>query len=132
MFAVEVVWSAYLVFVGLVAGSFINLVADRLPRGESVITPRSRCRACGRRLNAVDLLPVAGYLVRRGRCASCGTAIGFSSPVVEAISAACLAGPVFAAGVWPGVALGLVLVAAWGAGVISLAAWRRGVAESPL
>ncbi|HEX2679843.1 MAG TPA: prepilin peptidase, partial [Candidatus Dormibacteraeota bacterium] len=56
---------AYLVFVGLMLGSFINLAADRLPRHESVVAPRSHCRACGRELNFVDLLPVVGWLLRR-------------------------------------------------------------------
>ena len=56
---------AYLVLVALLIGSFINLAADRLPRGESVVSPRSHCRSCGRVLNVVDLFPVAGYLVRR-------------------------------------------------------------------
>ena len=40
----------YLVLVALLLGSFINLAADRLPRGESLIRPRSHCRACGRQL----------------------------------------------------------------------------------
>src|SRR5205823_3113510 len=62
--------TAYLTFVALVLGSFINLAADRLPRGESILWPRSHCRACGRQLNAVDLLPVLGYAVRRGRSAT--------------------------------------------------------------
>ena len=65
------VLTAYVVFVGLVLGSFINLAADRMPRGESVVRPRSHCRACGRQLNTIDLLPVLGYVLRRGRCATC-------------------------------------------------------------
>jgi prepilin signal peptidase PulO-like enzyme (type II secretory pathway) len=76
---------AYLVVVALLVGSFINLAADRLPRGESLIRPRSHCRSCGRVLNFVDLIPVGGYLIRRGRCATCGVSIGAASPAVEAL-----------------------------------------------
>jgi len=49
--------AVYLVLVALLLGSFINLAADRLPRGESLVRPRSHCRACSRPLNVVDLRP---------------------------------------------------------------------------
>ena len=84
MSPLAVVVMAYLVLVAMLVGSFINLAADRLPRGESIITPRSHCRACGRVLNVLDLVPVVGYLARNGRCASCGAPIGVLSPAVEA------------------------------------------------
>ncbi len=116
--------TAYLAFVGLLLGSFINLAADRLPRGESVIRPRSHCRACGRQLNAIDLLPVLGYTLRRGRCATCGSQIGASSPVVEGVAGALMAAPVVWFGVWPGGAAGVGLVACWGLAVTTLAARR--------
>lgn len=117
--------TAYLVFVGLMFGSFINLAADRLPRGESVISPRSHCRACGRQLNAVDLAPVAGYLIRGGRCATCRTPIGVSAPMVELVSAACMVVPIAWLGLWPGAAIGLALVCVWGFGVTGTAMRRR-------
>src|SRR5712692_855174 len=99
--------------VGLMFGSFINLVADRLPRGESVVSPRSHCRACGRTLNVIDLLPVVGYVLRGGRCATCRTPIGIAAPLVEAISGACMAVAVVWLGIWPGTLAGLFLVAVW-------------------
>jgi prepilin signal peptidase PulO-like enzyme (type II secretory pathway) len=119
----------YLVFIGLMLGSFINLAADRLPRGESVISPRSHCRGCGRQLNAIDLAPVAGYLVRGGRCATCRTPIGASAPLVEFVAGACMVAAIAWQGLWPGGAIGLALVCLWGAGVIASAmrAHRRGV-----
>src|SRR3989440_7452639 len=92
----------YLVLVALLLGSFINLAADRLPRGESLVRPGSHCRACGRRLNALDLLPVVGYLVRRGRCATCRTPIGISSPVVEAVAGILMLVPLMLLSLWPG------------------------------
>ena len=115
---------AYLVLVGLMVGSFINLAADRVPRRESVISPPSHCRSCGRRLNSLDLLPVAGYLLRRGRCASCGVRIGVGAPVVEAVSGTLMVLAVVWLGPWPGAAVGLALIALWGLGVTGVALQR--------
>src|SRR2546428_7752233 len=83
---------AYLVLVAMLIGSFINLAADRLPRRESIVRPRSHCRSCGRVLNLVDLIPVAGYAIRGGRGGGCRTANGaFSPPVGGLCSASMLA-----------------------------------------
>ena len=116
---------AYLVVLALMLGSFINLAADRLPRGESLVRPGSHCRACGRRLNALDLLPVVGYLVRRGRCATCRTPIGISSPVVEAVAGILMLVPLMLLSLWPGALVGTVLVASWGLAIAGLARCRR-------
>ena len=120
--------TTYLVLAGLMLGSFINLAADRLPRGESVVTPRSHCRICGRTLNVVDLLPVLGYVLRRGRCATCRASIGPSAPVVEAVSGGLVTGAIFWQGLWPGALTGLSLVAAFGVLVVVIATsrFRRG------
>ena len=120
--------TGYLVFVSLLVGSFVNLAADRVPRGESIIRPRSHCRACGRQLNTIDLLPVLGYLLRRGCCASCGVVIGVSSPIVEAVSGGCMLLPILWLGLWPGAAAGIGLVAGWSLGVTGLAVRRRATA----
>ncbi|MGH7760791.1 MAG: prepilin peptidase [Candidatus Dormibacteraceae bacterium] len=118
---------AYLVVVALLLGSFINMAADRLPRGESLVRPRSRCRRCARVLNAVDLVPVAGYLVRSGRCASCRAPIGVVSPLVEAIAGGCMLAPLVTLGLRPGALLGFALVALLGLAVVgfNVARWRR-------
>jgi leader peptidase (prepilin peptidase)/N-methyltransferase len=113
--------AAYLILVGLLLGSFINVAADRVPRGESIVRPRSHCRACGRQLNAIDLLPVLGYAIRRGRCATCGTSIGPTAPVVEAVSGSCMLIAIAWQGVWPGAVTGLALVTVWGLGVTGFA-----------
>lgn len=115
----------YLVVAALLVGSFINLAADRLPRGESILRPRSHCRACGRQLNIVDLIPVLGYAIRGGRCATCGTPIGVAAPLVEGISGGLMAATLILQGLWPGALTGVALVAAWGVLVVGLA-WRRG------
>lgn len=116
--------SAYLVVVALLLGSFINLALDRLPRGESIVHPRSRCRSCGRVLNVVDLIPVAGYLVRRGRCAGCGVSIGQTSPVVEALCGASMLVAVVTLGPVRGALLGGAAVAAVGVVAVSLSVAR--------
>ena len=117
--------TAYLILVGLILGSFINLAADRLPRRESLMRPRSHCRSCGRQLNAVDLLPVLGYMLRGGRCATCRSPIGAFSPVVELTAGACMALAIAWLGLWPGAVIGLGLVALWGLAVTGLAMRRR-------
>ena len=113
--------TAYLVLVGLMVGSFINLAADRAPRGESLVRPGSHCRACGRRLNVLDLLPVAGYLLRGGRCATCRTRIGASAPMIELVSGGLMIVAITWLGLWPGAAVGLALVALWGLAVVGRA-----------
>ena len=123
--------TAYLGLVGLLAGSFINLAADRLPRRESVVSPRSHCRACGRQLNVVDLLPVVGYVVRGGRCATCASPIGIESPLVEGVAGAAMLAPIVVIGVWPGAAVGLLAVACWGLLVTAISARRFATAREP-
>jgi prepilin signal peptidase PulO-like enzyme (type II secretory pathway) len=111
--------------VALLLGSFINLAVDRIPRRESVIRPRSHCRSCGRVLNAIDLLPVAGYLMRGGRCATCRAKIGVSSPLVEATAGALVLVPLVWLGLWPGALVGFALVGLGGLTLVGLAAARR-------
>jgi len=61
--------------IGASVGSFINVCADRLPEGRSIVSPPSHCDGCRRRLTAPDLVPVFSYLVLRGRCRTCGAKI---------------------------------------------------------
>ncbi len=73
---------------GLAAGSFLNVVTDRLPKGGSVIRPPSHCDSCGRRLKAIDLVPLASYICLKGRCRYCRAPIPRRVPVVEGITGA--------------------------------------------
>jgi leader peptidase (prepilin peptidase)/N-methyltransferase len=73
---------------GLLIGSFLNVVAWRLPRGESLIKPRSKCPGCATQLKAYDNIPVVSWLALRGRCRGCGERISARYPVVEAVTAA--------------------------------------------
>lgn len=120
--------ATYLVIIAMLVGSFINLAADRLPRGESVVRPRSHCRSCGRVLNLTDLIPVAGYLIRKGRCATCGTAIGHTSPAVEAACGLSMAVALLWFGVGWGAAAGALAVAVIGLAAVAQAFRRNGTA----
>ncbi len=61
--------------VGALVGSFVTLVADRLPRSEDWVAAPSRCRACGRQLGLLQLVPLVSYAAQRGRCAWCSAAL---------------------------------------------------------
>lgn len=69
--------------VGLAVGSFLNVVIDRVPRGQSLLRPRSRCPACQRELSVLEMIPVLSFAALRGRCRTCGTAIPIRVPLVE-------------------------------------------------
>ena len=135
---------------GLVIGSFLTVVVDRVPRGGSVVEPPSACGACGNRLTAPDLVPIASWLALRGKCRHCGAPIGTEPLVIETANAALFV--LFGLRFGPDVALiafcimGAALVAlvwidlhtfrlpreitytaiALSAPVLALAAWRNG------
>jgi leader peptidase (prepilin peptidase) / N-methyltransferase len=76
---------AVLLFVcGCLLGSFITVVAYRLPRGEGFIAGRSRCPSCGAQIGARDNIPVLSWLLLRGRCRNCGERISPRYPLAEA------------------------------------------------
>ena len=77
---------------GLIFGSFLNVVIYRVPRGESIVAPRSRCPSCGTTLGALDNIPVVSYVVLRGRCRTCQAPISAQYPIVELSTAALFAG----------------------------------------
>jgi leader peptidase (prepilin peptidase)/N-methyltransferase len=78
----------FFALLGLAVGSLLNVCIDRLPRGESVFFPSSRCEVCGHRLKAKDLVPVLSYLWLRGCCRYCGASLSPRLPLVEALTAA--------------------------------------------
>ncbi|MGG0656756.1 prepilin peptidase [Rummeliibacillus pycnus] len=82
----DIVYAVFFMIVGLVFGSFFNVVGIRLPKGESIVTPPSHCEGCKRRLTAIDLVPVLSYLFLRGKCRSCGSKIGFFHPLMELLT----------------------------------------------
>jgi leader peptidase (prepilin peptidase)/N-methyltransferase len=68
---------------GLPIGSFAGVVADRVPRKESIVRPASHCVSCGASLRTIDNVPVISYLILRGRCHACGTHIPPRDAYVE-------------------------------------------------
>ena len=79
-----------LVYAGLVGaaiGSFLNVCIYRLPEGESVVSPRSRCPSCGTMIGWRDNIPIVSYLLLRGRCRVCGLRISPQYPLVELVTA---------------------------------------------
>lgn len=77
---------------GLLVGSFLNVVVYRTPRGESVVSPPSACPRCDAAIRPRDNLPVVSWLVLRGRCRDCGGAISARYPAVELVTALLFAG----------------------------------------
>lgn len=76
------------VIVGLILGSFFNVLIYRLPREESIIMPGSRCPACGRPIPPHENIPILSYVFLRGKCAGCKEMISIQYPLVEFVTAA--------------------------------------------
>ena len=98
--------------VGAVVGSFLNVVIHRLPRGESLVHPRSRCPSCGTQIAEYDNVPIVSWLVLRGRCRHCGAPISPRYPVVELLTALTFAAVVLVRGFDNDLILELPFVAA--------------------
>jgi leader peptidase (prepilin peptidase)/N-methyltransferase len=82
----------------LALGSFLNVVAARVPLRRSVVRPPSACMSCSQQIRWYDNIPVVSYLVLRGRCRSCQAHIPLVYPAVELITAVLIAGCVFTFG----------------------------------
>ncbi|HUJ55990.1 MAG TPA: prepilin peptidase [Gaiellaceae bacterium] len=72
---------------GLALGSFLNVVAARVPLRRSIVSPGSACMSCGHEIAWYDNIPLVSWLALRGRCRSCGAAIPARYPAVELVSA---------------------------------------------
>lgn len=83
----EIGWAGAGFILGAIIGSFLATAAIRWPAGRQVTRGRSACDHCGRTLGPVDLIPIAGFLIRRGRCASCGAAIDRRHLMIEVAAA---------------------------------------------
>jgi leader peptidase (prepilin peptidase)/N-methyltransferase len=79
----SVVWAAAAFVGGTIIGSFVTVVAHRVPRGEPFIAGRSRCPSCGEQIAARDNVPLVSWLVLRGRCRHCGKPISARYPLTE-------------------------------------------------
>ncbi len=97
---------------GLALGSFLNVVAARLPARRSLVHPRSACTACGTQIAWHDNVPLLSWLALRGRCRSCGARISWSYPAVEVVTALLVAGCVWKFGLGAEAALASAFCAA--------------------
>ncbi len=84
----------YAGLVGLIVGSYLNVVVHRLPHQQSTVLPRSRCPKCGAAIRALDNLPVVSWLLLGGRCRDCRAPISIRYPLIELLT-----GVLFAAAV---------------------------------
>jgi len=87
-FWIKVIGSGICFLFGSLVGSFLNVCIWRLPRGQSIVKPPSRCPRCRTRIAPRDNVPLISYLVLRGRCRNCGQHISIRYPVVEALTGA--------------------------------------------
>src|SRR5712692_267285 len=78
---------AFMAVLGAMIGSFLNVVIHRLPRGQSIVLPKSACPACGAAIHFYDNIPIVSFLILRGRCRSCRRPISPRYPAVEALCA---------------------------------------------
>lgn len=76
----------YAFLIGASVGSFLNVAADRLPAGGSLLRPRSYCDSCQRTLASIDMIPVLSYAWLRGKCRHCKAAIPFRVVLVEVVT----------------------------------------------
>jgi len=84
---------------GLALGSFLNVVAARVPLHESIAFPGSHCMTCGHAIAWYDNVPLVSYVVLRGRCHNCGSSIGPRYPAVELVTALLVSGCVWKFGI---------------------------------
>ena len=94
----DVAVAAFFLVPGLAVGSFLNVLAARLPLRRSVVHPGSACMSCGTEIRWYDNVPLLSYALLRGRCRSCGAGIGLRYPAVELTTALLVAGCVLAFG----------------------------------
>jgi len=117
MISIESVSLVIIALLGLLVGSFLNVVIYRVPIGKSIVTPPSACPRCGARIKPWDNVPVISWLLLRGRCRQCGTRISIRYPAIELLTAGLFVGASLGLGIDLGVSTGalvgtiLVLVA---------------------
>ena len=97
---------------GLCLGSFLNVVAHRLPAGVSLVAPQSACPCCAAQIKPYDNIPLVSWLALRGRCRSCHGSISLRYPLTEAMTAGLFAAVIVADGAHRTTWLALMFVAA--------------------
>jgi len=107
--------------IGLIVGSFTNVIRSRVPVGASIVTPSSKCEVCCHNLRWCDLIPVISYLMLRGRCRYCTLPISPIDPMVELGAAQVVS----VAGLMGGWSAGFTVLLAWVFGVYGVAISQR-------
>jgi leader peptidase (prepilin peptidase)/N-methyltransferase len=102
--------AAFTGFFGAIMGSFLNVVVYRLPRSESLVRPASRCPGCGTPIKPYDNVPIISWVLLRGRCRSCKTAIPARYPFVEGLTALLCVAAVVAGGPTATIALNVTFI----------------------
>jgi leader peptidase (prepilin peptidase)/N-methyltransferase len=92
---VPLAFAAFALAPGLALGSFLNVVAARVPLRRSIVSPGSACMSCGHEIAWHDNIPLLSWLLLRGRCRACGARIPFRYPAVELVTALLVAGCVW-------------------------------------
>ena len=108
----DVAVAAFFLAPGLAVGSFLNVLAARLPLRRSIVHPASACMSCGTEIRWYDNVPLLSYALLRGRCRSCGAGIGLRYPAVELTTALLVAGCVLAFGLTADAAVAAVFCVA--------------------
>ncbi len=85
----------FIFILGLCVGSFLNVVIERLPRGESIIKKRSYCPSCKKNLKWYDMIPVFSFVFLKGKCRFCQSPISFQYPTVELVTGVLFVGVIW-------------------------------------
>lgn len=81
-----ILYGAFLLILGLIFGSFLNVVIYRLPKHESIVYGPSHCMNCNEKIKPYDLIPALSYLILGGKCRHCGTKISIRYPMIELLN----------------------------------------------
>jgi leader peptidase (prepilin peptidase)/N-methyltransferase len=101
--------TALIALIGLIFGSFLNVVICRLPEGQSILRPRSHCMACGTPIRPYDNIPVISWVLLRGRCRKCRASVSWQYPAVEILTALIFTGLYLTRSDWGSLVTGCVL-----------------------
>ncbi|MEJ2086511.1 MAG: prepilin peptidase [Acidobacteriota bacterium] len=105
-------WPVYLfaAAVGLIVGSYLNVLSHRIPVGQSTVLPRARCPYCGGAIRAMDNIPLLSFLLLGGRCRRCGAPISWRYPFVELVTSVLFVSALYKFGLQTGLISGLVFI----------------------
>jgi len=122
-------WSLWPVLAAPFIGSFLGLLAARLPKGRPIVTGRSVCDRCGQVLKPADLVPIASWLAAHGRCRYCGGGVTPLYPSIE-LSAVLIA--IWAASLAQGPTLWISCLLGWDLLALAVIDWREGILPDAL